>query len=100
MPTEWDLYELLRECSWERAIIIKEATSDWAENDDEFANERYDGKYDFDRIKEMVHLDETALAQWYKVREDIALSLPKEKQNHIEKLQNKFMLVFTKTWLN
>lgn len=21
MPTEWDLYELLRECSWERAII-------------------------------------------------------------------------------
>ena len=54
--------------------------SDWAEKDYDFARERTDGRFDFDKIAEMLRYYETALSNWREVREQIALMLPKEKQ--------------------
>ena len=46
----------------------------------EYAEERVGGKYDFDKVAEMLRYYETALTNWRKVREQIALILPKDKQ--------------------
>ena len=54
--------------------------SDWAEKDYDYARERIDGKFDFDKIAEMIRYYETALTNWREVREQITHMLPKEKQ--------------------
>ena len=53
--------------------------ADWAEKDYDFARERIDGKFDFDKIAEMLRYYETALTNWREVREQITHMLPKEK---------------------
>lgn len=60
--------------------VVEEMVSDWAEKDYDFARERIGGRFDFDKIAEMLRYYETALANWREVREQIALMLPKEKQ--------------------
>ena len=60
--------------------VVEEMVSDWAEKDYDFARERIEGRFDFDKIAEMLRYYETALANWREVREQIALMLPKEKQ--------------------
>ena len=60
--------------------IVEEMVSDWTEKDYDFARERVDGKTDFDKVAEMLRYYETALTNWREVREQIALTLPKEKQ--------------------
>ena len=60
--------------------VVEEMVSDWAEKDYDFARERTDGRFDFDKIAEMLRYYETALSNWREVREQIALMLPKEKQ--------------------
>ena len=60
--------------------VVEEMVSDWAEKDYDYARERIDGKFDFDKIAEMLRYYETALTNWREVREQIALTLPKEKQ--------------------
>lgn len=60
--------------------VIEEMVSGWAEKDYDFAQERIDGKFDFDKVAEMLSYYETALTNWRKVREQIALMLPREKQ--------------------
>ena len=60
--------------------VVEEMVSDWAEKDYDFARERIDGKFDFDKVAEMLRYYETALVNWREVREQIALMLPKEKQ--------------------
>ena len=60
--------------------VVEEMVSDWAEKDYEFARERTDGRFDFDKIAEMLRYYETALTNWREVREQITHMLPKEKQ--------------------
>ena len=60
--------------------VVEEMVSDWAEKDYDYARERIDGKFDFDKIAEMLRYYETSLTNWREVREQIALTLPKEKQ--------------------
>ncbi len=60
--------------------VIEEMVSDWAEKDYDFARERIDGRFDFDKIAEMLRYYETALTNWREVREQITQILPKEKQ--------------------
>jgi hypothetical protein len=60
--------------------VVEEMVSDWADKDYDFARERIDGKFDFDKVAEMLHYYETALTNWREVREQIAQMLPKEKQ--------------------
>ena len=60
--------------------VVEEMVSDWAEKDYDFARERIDGKFDFDKVAEMLRYYETALTNWREVREQITLMLPKEKQ--------------------
>ena len=60
--------------------VIEEMVLDWAEKDYDFAQKRIDGKFDFDKVAEMLRYYETALVNWREVREQIALMLPKEKQ--------------------
>ena len=60
--------------------VVEEMVSDWAEKDYAFAQERIDGKFDFDKVAEMLRYYETALTNWLQVREQIAQMLPKEKQ--------------------
>ena len=60
--------------------VVEEMVSDWAEKDYGYARERIDGKFDFDKVAEMLRYYETALTNWCEVREQIALMLPKEKQ--------------------
>ena len=60
--------------------VVEEMVSDWAEKDYDFARERIEGRFDFDKIAEMLRYYETALVNWREVREQIALMLPKEKQ--------------------
>lgn len=59
--------------------VVEEMVSDWAEKDYDFARERIEGRFDFDKIAEMLRYYETALSNWQEVREQIALMLPKEK---------------------
>ena len=60
--------------------VVEDMVSDWAEKDYDFARERIEERFDFDKITEMVRYYETALTNWREVREQIALMLPKEKQ--------------------
>ena len=60
--------------------VVKEMVADWAEKDYDYARERIDGKFDFDKIAEMLRYYETALTNWREVREQIAQMFPKEKQ--------------------
>lgn len=60
--------------------VVKEMVADWAEKDYDYARERIDGKFDFDKITEMLRYYETALTNWREVREQITQMLPKEKQ--------------------
>lgn len=60
--------------------VVEDMVSDWAEKDYDFARERIEGRFDFDKIAEMLRYYETALSNWQEVREQIALMLPKEKQ--------------------
>lgn len=60
--------------------VVEEMVSDWAEKDYDYARERIDGKFDFDKIAEMLRYYETALTNWREVREQITHMLPKEKQ--------------------
>lgn len=60
--------------------VIEQKVSQWEEKDYDFASERVQGRYDFDKIAEMLRYYETALNNWRKVREQIARMLPKEKQ--------------------
>ena len=60
--------------------VVEEMVSDWAEKDYDFARERIEGRFDFDKIAEMLRYYETALTNWREVREQIAQMLPKEKQ--------------------
>ena len=60
--------------------VVEEMVSDWEEKDYDFARERTDGRFDFDKIAEMLRYYETALTNWREVREQIAQTLPKEKQ--------------------
>ena len=62
------------------ATVVEEMVSDWAEKDYDYARERIDGKFDFDKIAEMLRYYETALTNWREVREQITHMLPKEKQ--------------------
>ena len=69
--------------------VVEEMVSDWAEKDYDFARERIDGKLDFDKVAEMLRYYETALVNWRKVREQIALLLPKEKQKSYREITKK-----------
>lgn len=60
--------------------IIEQKVSRWEEKDYDFARERVQGRYDFDKIAEMLRYYESALTNWREVREQIALMLPEEKQ--------------------
>lgn len=60
--------------------VIEEMVSDWAEKDYDFARERIEGRFDFEKNSEMLRYYETALVNWREVREQIALMLPREKQ--------------------
>ena len=60
--------------------VIEEMVSDWAEKDYDFARKRIDGRFNFDKIAEMLRYYETALTNWCEVREQITQMLPKEKQ--------------------
>ena len=60
--------------------VVNEMVADWAEKDYDYARERINGRFDFDKIAEMLLYYETALANWREVREQIAQMLPKEKQ--------------------
>ena len=60
--------------------VVNEMVADWAETDYDYARERINGRFDFDKIAEMLCYYETALSNWRKVREQIAQMLPKEKQ--------------------
>ena len=60
--------------------VVEEMVSDWADKDYDFARERIDGKFDFDKVAEILHYYETALTNWREVREQIAQMLPKEEQ--------------------
>ena len=60
--------------------VIEEMVSDWAEKDYDYARERIEGRFDFDKIAEMLRYYETALVNWREVREQITQMLPKEKQ--------------------
>ena len=60
--------------------VVNEMVADWAEKDYDYARERINGRFDFDKIAEMLRYYETALTNWREVREQIAQMLPKEKQ--------------------
>lgn len=59
--------------------IVKENAKDWNLKRSEYAYERLDGCFDFDRISEMAYLYEEAYRNWLEAREDIATYLPKEQ---------------------
>lgn len=59
--------------------IVKENAKDWNLKKSEYAYERLDGCFDFDRICEMACLYEEAYRNWLEAREEIATYLPKEQ---------------------
>ena len=60
--------------------VVNEMVADWAEKDYDYARERINGRFDFDKIAEMLRYYETALTNWREIREQIVLMLPEEKQ--------------------
>lgn len=59
--------------------IVKTNAKDWNLKRSEYAYERLDGCFDFDKISEMAHLYEEAYCNWICARENIATYLPKEQ---------------------
>ena len=59
--------------------IVKTNTKDWNLKRSEYAYERLDGCFDFEKISEMAHLYEEAYYNWLCARENIAAYLPKEQ---------------------
>lgn len=66
--------------------IIKGIVSQWEEKDYDYAQERFGECFDFDRIYEMATNYEKALHNWKTIREEIASSLPREKQKSYKEL--------------
>lgn len=59
--------------------IVRTHAKDWNLKRSEYAYERLDGCFDFDKISEMAHLYEEAYCNWLTARENIAAYLPKEQ---------------------
>lgn len=59
--------------------IVKTNAKDWNLKKSEYAYERLDGCFDFDKISEMACLYEEAYRNWLEAREEIATYLPKEQ---------------------
>lgn len=59
--------------------IVKTNAKDWNLKKSEYAYDRLDGNFDFDKISEMARLYEEAYCNWLTVREEIARLLPKEQ---------------------
>ena len=59
--------------------IVRTNAKDWNLKQSEYAYERLDGCFDFDKISEMAHLYEEAYRNWLTAREEIAVYLPKEQ---------------------
>lgn len=59
--------------------IVKTNAKDWNLKKSEYAYNRLDGNFDFDKISEMARLYEEAYCNWLTVREEIARLLPKEQ---------------------
>ena len=59
--------------------IVKTNAKDWNLKKSEYAYDRLDGNFDFDKISEMARLYEEAYCNWLTVREGIARLLPKEQ---------------------
>lgn len=59
--------------------IVKENAKNWNLKRSEYAYERLNGCFDFDRISEMAYLYEEAYHNWLSAREEIAVNLPKEQ---------------------
>lgn len=57
--------------------------------EDDYIKERFEGCYDFDKIAEMIHLYETALAEWRKVRKQITVLLPIDRQDSYMEITKK-----------
>ena len=60
--------------------IVKTNAKDWNLKKSEYAYDRLDGNFDFDKISEMARLYEEAYCNWLTVREEIARLLPKEQE--------------------
>jgi hypothetical protein len=58
--------------------MIEEFLEEWGGFEYEYAKEKIEENMDFDKIKEMVHYYETALANWRKIRSKIELTYPYE----------------------
>ena len=61
--------------------IVEEIVSDWVEKDYEFAQEIAGNHFDLETVSLMAGLYQSALYKWRMVREEISVSLPKEKQD-------------------
>lgn len=61
------------------ALALNENAKDWNLKRSEYAYNRLDGCFDFNRISEMAHLYEEAYRNWLEAREEIATYLPKEQ---------------------
>ena len=59
--------------------IVKTNAKDWNLKKSEYAYDRLNGNFDFDKISEMARLYEEAYCNWLTVREEIARLLPKEQ---------------------
>ena len=59
--------------------IVRTNAKNWNLKRSEYAYERLDGCFDFDKINEMAHLYEEAYRNWLTAREEIAVYLPKEQ---------------------
>lgn len=59
--------------------IVKTNAKEWGLRRSEYAYDRLDGCFDFDKIGEMARLYEDAYCNWLIAREDIARYLPKDK---------------------
>lgn len=59
--------------------VVKTNAKDWNLKKSEYAYDRLDGNFDFDKISEMARLYEEAYCKWLTVREEIARHLPKEQ---------------------
>lgn len=59
--------------------IVKTNAKEWDLKKSEYAYDRLDGCFDFDKISEMARLYEDAYCNWLIAREDIARYLPKDQ---------------------
>lgn len=66
--------------------VVEEMVSDFEVKDYDLAREYTDGRFDFDKIAEMLRYYETALTNWREVRDQIALMFPKEKQKSYQEI--------------